>query len=521
MKNKIKAFLFDIDDTLYSHQLHAVPELTKYTIKKLKEKGMILGLCSSRFPREFYSLPENLFDDFDLVIADTGGIVLKDHQIIHMETMRKEDIEQYIHYLDKQKNMFYLWVPVEGQPHFSKEPSEHLRQHNINWSGYCPTIQQYQGEALTNILFFNANEIQMKEIIEMCGRESVENWTDSGHINPKNVNKASGLKYFCDYFQLSTDEVVCFGDGRNDITMIETAGIGVAVGNSHEKLKQFADYICDPIENGGIYTFCTEYHFIDSIDSKLFFFDIDGTSFHWKKRKILDSTWLALKSLKERGHKIFICTSRSREEMVNLPKEFLDMFDGIICLAGGHIIIDGKNYFNSIDQNDIKRAVQVFDEHKIPYRYVDAQGHGFLYNSNEFVRSLFIDEYQMCPQEKKYEDESIVHMTYYLVKGEAQNSMNSIFLNSTVTHLRFSHEVTQLNMDKGQAIEYVANLYGYSIEHTVAFGDGNNDIPMLKRACIGIAMGNANDLVKANADYVTDTIDEDGLYNACKQFKWI
>lgn len=264
---KIKAFLFDIDDTLYSHKLHKVPELTQYTIKQLKENGYILGVCSSRFPREFYSLPENIFDDFELVIADTGGIILRNHEIIHMETMKKEDIDRCIHYLDQQDNMFYLWVPAVGQPHFSKEPSEHLRQHNINWSGYCPSIQKYNNEPLTNILFFDATEKQMKEIINMVGRESVENWLDSGHINPKGINKAYGLQYFCDYFNLSLDEVVCFGDGRNDITMIENAGIGVAVGNGHEKLKKFADYVCGNIEDGGIYFFCVEHHFIEPIKS--------------------------------------------------------------------------------------------------------------------------------------------------------------------------------------------------------------------------------------------------------------
>ena len=266
MTNCIKAFLFDIDDTLYSHKLHKVPESAKYTIQKLKEKGYLLGVCSSRFPREFYSLPKDIFDHIDLIIADTGGMILKDDQILHVETMNKEDIDQYIQYLDSQENMFYLWVPSSGEPHFSKEPTEHLRQHNISWSGYCPSVQKYQGEPLTNILFFEANDHQMNEIIEMVGRESVENWTTSGHINPKGINKAYGLQYFCHYFNLNQDEVVCFGDGRNDITMIENAGIGVAVGNSHEKLKKFADYVCDPIEDDGIYQFCIEHHFIDPMD---------------------------------------------------------------------------------------------------------------------------------------------------------------------------------------------------------------------------------------------------------------
>ena len=52
----------------------------------------------------------------------------------------------------------------------------------------------------------------------------------------------------------------------------------------------------------------------------------------------------------------------------------------------------------------------------------------------------------------------------------------------------------------------------------MAFGDGGNDIGMLHHAGIGIAMGNANDNVKVAADYVTTSVDEDGIANALKHY---
>ena len=51
----------------------------------------------------------------------------------------------------------------------------------------------------------------------------------------------------------------------------------------------------------------------------------------------------------------------------------------------------------------------------------------------------------------------------------------------------------------------------------MAFGDGGNDMSMLRHAGVGIAMGNAEDKVKAVADYVTDTVDADGIYKALKK----
>ncbi len=52
----------------------------------------------------------------------------------------------------------------------------------------------------------------------------------------------------------------------------------------------------------------------------------------------------------------------------------------------------------------------------------------------------------------------------------------------------------------------------------MAFGDGENDMDMLRFAGIGVAMGNASDMVKAAADYVTDTVDENGIENALRHF---
>ncbi len=52
----------------------------------------------------------------------------------------------------------------------------------------------------------------------------------------------------------------------------------------------------------------------------------------------------------------------------------------------------------------------------------------------------------------------------------------------------------------------------------LAFGDGGNDVSMLRAAGIGIAMGGASDLVKSSADYITDDVDDDGIYNTLVYF---
>lgn len=518
---KIKAILFDVDDTLYSHSLKRIPELTKKTILKLKQNGYHLGICTSRFPREFYSLPQDDLKIFDMIIAGTGSIYIKKDNVFHVEKLEIEDTKKYIDFFKKHPNIFYLWTPLNGEPHFSSAPNERIFNHQVEWSGYCPSIQPWNGEELINIIYYNASDAQSEEIIQLVGEESLERWGNCGHINPKGVNKAFGVKKFCEFLGLRPEEIICFGDGRNDISMIESAGIGIAVGNAHEELKKHADYVCDTIENGGIYTICVELGLIAPIDSKLFFFDIDGTTYRHDIQDCPTSTIIALNKLKENGYKICICTSRSQEEMIHLPHNFLNLFDGIIYLAGGHIQLDKKDYLHEIDKEDVKNAIQYLNTHKIPYRYVTKDLHGYLYHSTEFVRGLFQHLYNMTPPEKCYENESLIHFQYYPFTDEQNNDLINRIKHSKITHLKFSHEVTQENLDKAKAIEIVANYYGYTRENTVAFGDGLNDITMLQNAQIGIAMGNANKLCKEASDYVTNSIDQDGLYHACLHFKWI
>ena len=62
---------------------------------------------------------------------------------------------------------------------------------------------------------------------------------------------------------------------------------------------------------------------------------------------------------------------------------------------------------------------------------------------------------------------------------------------------------------------------GILLSQTVAFGDGGNDLPMIRGAKIGVVMGNASQTVKAAADHVTNTVDDDGLYQALKYLKVI
>ena len=79
-------------------------------------------------------------------------------------------------------------------------------------------------------------------------------------------------------------------------------------------------------------------------------------------------------------------------------------------------------------------------------------------------------------------------------------------------------DITSAAADKANGIRAIAKHLGIDISETMAFGDGGNDKSMLMAAGIGVAMGNAVDDVKAHANYVTTSVDEDGIKNALLNF---
>ena len=81
-------------------------------------------------------------------------------------------------------------------------------------------------------------------------------------------------------------------------------------------------------------------------------------------------------------------------------------------------------------------------------------------------------------------------------------------------------EIANKEATKGNAIKFLAKKLGFTEKEVMAIGDQNNDIEMVKTAGIGVAMSNGTDEIKAEADYITDTVQNDGFVKAVNKFVW-
>lgn len=257
---------------------------------------------------------------------------------------------------------------------------------------------------------------------------------------------------------------------------------------------------------------------------KAIFFDIDGTLVPFGYPNIPQSTCDALNELKNRGIKIFISTGRHAEWITNLNG--VD-FDGYVTVNGAMCLLSDKKeciYKHSVDQEDIARLIPFINKHNIPFVIVPAEGGLFITSVNDIVnktaQQLHIPNIPVRPIEDAL-GMDVVQMMGFFNQEEQDNSgiFDGTLLKCVPTRwCPYFTDIIPIGSNKSVGIDRIIDHFGIDLSETMAFGDGGNDIGMIKHAGIGVAMGNAEDGVKDVADYVTSHIKEDGLINALRHF---
>lgn len=253
---------------------------------------------------------------------------------------------------------------------------------------------------------------------------------------------------------------------------------------------------------------------------KAVFFDIDGTLVSFQTHRIPDSAKKAIRRLREKGIKVFIATGRHWRVINNL--DGLE-FDGYVTLNGSCCYV-GKDklvYKRTIPGEDIRHLLEL-EQGPESFPCIFVQENGMFINyvnalTDEVFRllnfpeppqrdireALLVDNYQLIAFFKEDQEERIMQ----LLSGCEATRWNPLFT-----------DVVPAGGSKRVGMEKILEYFGITREECMALGDGGNDIPMLQYAGIGVAMGNAREEVKSQADFVTRSVDEDGVEYALRHF---
>ena len=255
---------------------------------------------------------------------------------------------------------------------------------------------------------------------------------------------------------------------------------------------------------------------------KALFFDIDGTLVSFTTHKIPQSTVEALEVARQKGVKIYISTGRPLMLINNLG-QIEHLIDGYITTNGARCFVgDTVVCQHSISRADVDKVIQASERDAYPVIVV-GETHLAVHHPTDLVWDIFVKGLGVTCLDfrtdiKDLEGEKILQLTPFCTVQQERELMPTLEnCTSGRWHPAFT-DITAGNADKGKGLHAMADFLGLDISQTMAFGDGGNDISILKESGIGVAMGNAGEEVKVIADYVTSHVDEDGVKNALLHF---
>lgn len=252
---------------------------------------------------------------------------------------------------------------------------------------------------------------------------------------------------------------------------------------------------------------------------KAAFFDIDGTLISHKQGIVPADTIEAVKYLRSTGIKVFTSTGRHMLEMEQLPVSRLE-FDGHVLLNGQLCLNQNKEvlYENAIPEEDIQKILPWFEEGRLPITFVE-KDRMYINFVDERVRRAQKAISTEPPAIGAYTGNHVYLLNVY-EEDEQVDKVLEMMPHCKMTRWNsFGVDIIARGGGKVTGMTQILKFHNIPKEDCIAFGDGENDIEMLKFAGIGVAMGNAEPEVKACADYVTGNVDEGGIWNALKHFK--
>lgn len=247
----IKAIFFDIDGTLVSPTTRKIPESAITSLKKLQDQGIRIIVATGRSIRAVEPLRYLGFDGY--VTFNGSACYDKDGNQLSRNTISGESISRLIDFGDNRPVNFILMYEDRVALNHA-DPA--ITDIYIKLQLPVPPLLDRSSADMINVLqanvFISPEEETafMETVMPDC---IAARWTPRfADVNPAGISKKIGLELFCEYFDLSASETMAFGDGGNDIRMLQHAGIGVAMGNAGDNVKSVANYITTHADDDGI-----------------------------------------------------------------------------------------------------------------------------------------------------------------------------------------------------------------------------------------------------------------------------
>ncbi|MBM7583659.1 sucrose-phosphate phosphatase subfamily [Bacillus pakistanensis] len=237
MTKDIKLIALDMDGTLVNHDGEVSPE-NERAIQLAKENGIHVVLSTGRSLFTCRDISDALGRSSYIVTVNGGEIYDHDYNLVDSTLLELELVKQ-LWKLKEEHNVHFWSSTTKGLFNTQKPFDGEIDQYD--WLKFGFDIQD--------------DEVRQVVLDELRSNEALEVTNSSPtniEINPAGVNKAAALLKVCNWLDLSMEQVMAVGDSLNDLAMIREAGIGVAMGNAQEIVKEEADWVTGSNTDHGV-----------------------------------------------------------------------------------------------------------------------------------------------------------------------------------------------------------------------------------------------------------------------------
>lgn len=269
-----KVIFLDVDGTLVLDD-GSVPNSARTACIEARKNGHMIFLCTGRSKAELYDYIMEI--GFDGIIGAGGGFAEVGDEMLYHHKVADEDVHHMVDYFNAHDIDFYL--ESNGGLYASRNLIPHLDRliyGDVENDSVARLKKEQQPHPFIEGLIVGESNLYRSDVNKACflesasvpfeqikrefeGKFEVIQCTvpmfgkDSGELMVPDIHKAVAIEKVITHLGISRENTFGFGDGLNDIEMLEYCGVGVAMGNARPQLKEIADDITDGIEENGLY----------------------------------------------------------------------------------------------------------------------------------------------------------------------------------------------------------------------------------------------------------------------------
>jgi Cof subfamily protein (haloacid dehalogenase superfamily) len=243
---------FDVDGTLFDNDKQKVSEKTIYAIQQLKaDNRYVIGLATGRSMDQLDAIA-SIKDLFEIKILINGAVAYYHNEFIYGKPMDKKDCEAVLKYANRiNTGIGFIGKNGHAISLLDHVVSDSLKDYQMSIPPIDPLY--YLNEDIYQIWVFSNDKTTIQSFKDKFPNLKLFPWhKDGADLVHKDVSKGEAIKHIKETLQL--EKVIAFGDGENDVEMIEVADIGVAMGNSRSvALKSKATFVTNHVGEEGLY----------------------------------------------------------------------------------------------------------------------------------------------------------------------------------------------------------------------------------------------------------------------------